>query len=143
MRRVGASSARAFSSAEYLPVFKSAQFGEKFDAAIITSKGYAAEACRRFLKSLDPGRYRIFCLHDADPAGYNIARTLAEETARMPGYEVDVTDLGLTAGQAIALGLQTESFVRKGANPESLRLDPQERRWFDGTQIQLGAAPME
>jgi len=29
---------------------------------------------------------KIFALHDADPAGYNIGRTLGEATDRMPHH---------------------------------------------------------
>jgi hypothetical protein len=44
---------------------------------------------RTILQRADRDRaYRLFVLHDADPAGYNIARTLRDETHRMPGYHV-------------------------------------------------------
>ena len=33
-------------------------------------------------------QYQLFVLHDADPDGYNIARTLREATERMPDYPV-------------------------------------------------------
>ena len=67
-------------------------------------------------------QYQLFVLHDADPDGYNIARTLREETARMPGYAVDVLDLGLRWADAMALGLDTEEFTRRRALPEGLAL---------------------
>src|SRR5262249_21247124 len=77
-------------------------------------------------------------LHDADPDGYNIARTLREETARMPGYAVDVFDLGLRWEDAMALGLDTEEFTRRRALPEGLVLTEDERRAFEGQRRSLG-----
>jgi hypothetical protein len=78
------------------------------------------------------GNYRLFVLHDADPHGYNIARTLAEETRRMPGHSVEVTDLGLGLEEALAMGLQTETFIRQKALPISLDLNEAERHYFEG-----------
>ena len=37
---------------------------------------------------------KIFALHDADPAAYNIGRIVGEATDRMPHHSVDVIDLG-------------------------------------------------
>ena len=117
------------------PVLEQAQIAERFDMAVIAGKGFAVEACRSFLESVDPGEYRIFCLHDADWSGYNIAITLGEETQRMPGYSVKVTDLGLTIDQAISADLQTERVVRREALPWRVegRLNATERQWFEGT----------
>jgi hypothetical protein len=117
------------------PTLQDAQLAERFDIAVIVGQGYAVEACRAFLESVDPGAYRIFCLHDADPAGCNIAITLAEETKRMPGYAVEVTDLGLTVAEAKTNRLPTEAFTRKVALPARLqaRLDAGEQAWFIGT----------
>jgi hypothetical protein len=82
--------------------------------------------------------YQLFVLHDSDPDGYNIARTLREETARMPDYAVDVIDLGLRWDDAMALGLETETFPRKRALPEGLVLTEAERRAFEGQQQYQG-----
>ncbi|MCU7836219.1 MAG: hypothetical protein KZQ83_13335 [gamma proteobacterium symbiont of Taylorina sp.] len=55
--------------------------------------------------------YTIFVLHDADPDGYNIARTLQEETARMPDHNIEVIDLGLSILHAVAMELENETFM--------------------------------
>src|SRR5262249_34378664 len=105
----------------------------RFDMAVIGAEGYASEAIRLLLTRADQHRrYRIFVFHDADPYGYNIARTLREETRRMPGYQVDVVDLGLHLEEALAIGLQTEKFTRKKALPAGLKLTEVERRYFEG-----------
>src|SRR5262249_24694838 len=115
-----------------MPVFQAAKIGERFDMAIIAGEGYATEAARMLFARARKGHYRLFVLHDADPHGYNIARTLAEETRRMPGYSVEVTDLGLHLEEALEMGLQTEKFIRRKALPTSLDLNDTERRHFEG-----------
>jgi hypothetical protein len=77
--------------------------------------------------------HQDFVLHDADPSGYLICRALREETRRMPGYTVDVIDLGLTYEQAVSdLGLGTEEFERKKALPAGLELGKQALDAFGG-----------
>jgi hypothetical protein len=115
------------------PTFQAARLAERYDMAIVAGEGFATEACRVLFKNADKGRdYQLFVLHDADPWGYNIARTLREETARMPGYHVDVIDLGLKLEDALALGLGTEEFTRKKGLPQALDLTPLERKYFVG-----------
>ena len=117
-------------------VLRDSRIGDRYDMAVITSSGFAVEACRSLLASLAAGEdVTIFALHDADPAGYNIARTLGEETARMPGHSVSVIDLGLTVDDAARLGLEGEAFTRTAALPGGItdRLSDEARRWFEGT----------
>lgn len=116
------------------PIFAAARIAERYDLAIASGKGQPVEAVRDLFERAEAGEYRLFVVHDADPWGYSIARTISEETARMPGYQVDVIDLGLTVGQAVELGLPTERFTRKVELPEWMpeRLDEQETEWFTG-----------
>jgi DNA topoisomerase VI subunit B len=117
------------------PVLQAARLAERYDMAIVAGEGYATEACRVLFANAERGRdYQLFVLHDADPHGYNIARTLREETARMPGHCVDVIDLGLKLEEALELGLQAEEFTRKKALPQELVLTALEREWFEGRQ---------
>jgi DNA topoisomerase VI subunit B len=106
---------------------------ERYDMAIISAEGYASEAARILFSQADKEQnYQLFVLHDADPYGYNIARTLAEETRRMPGYSVEVIGLGFKLEEALEMGLPTETFVRKTALPRSLKLTETERKHFEG-----------
>jgi len=92
----------------------SAKLMERYDMAIMTGEGFATEAARTLLEQADKEqKMQIFVLHDADPSGYDIARTVREATDRMPGYSVEVIDLGLTVQQAVELGLKPERFTRK------------------------------
>jgi hypothetical protein len=103
--------------------------------AVIASEGFATEAARIIFKRANKdGNYQLFVLHDADPSGYNIARMLRDETRRMPGYHVDVTDIGLNLEDALAMDFECEEFTRKNALPEMLALNEVERKYFTGRQ---------
>jgi hypothetical protein len=101
-------------------ILKAAQIPEKHDMALIGGEGFASEAIRKLLENAEEGDFQLFVLHDADPYGYNIALTLAEETRRMPGYSVDVIDIGLRLEDALAMGKRPETFTRKRELPERL-----------------------
>ena len=106
--------------------------------AIITSEGFGSVACRELLAAMPPGDVQIFCLHDADHSGYNIARTLGEETTRMPGHHVEMTDLGLTVDEAIIRGMEPEPYTRENALPAQLipQLSESALEWFTGTETE-------
>jgi hypothetical protein len=120
------------------------EIAQRYDMGMIFSEGYSVTACRELLADLifraqSAGRdLQVFVLHDADIGGYNIARTLGEPTKRMPEHNIDVIDLGLTAPQAVELGLETETFTRQKALPSTLRLDPVALEWFTGEPFSAG-----
>jgi DNA topoisomerase VI subunit A len=106
---------------------------KKYDMAVIGGEGYASEAIRILLEKAQVGQdYTIFVLHDADPDGYNIARTIQESTKRMPDHNIDVIDLGLTVQDAINMGIPSETFTRKKALVKELELNEIEHEYFDG-----------
>jgi DNA topoisomerase VI subunit B len=118
-----------------IPVLEAARIGERYDLGIIAGEGYATEATRKLFERADQGDYRLLVLHDADPDGYNICRTLSEATRRMPGYSVAVTDLGLRLEEALAMELQTERFSRQKALASELELSDLERQYFEGERV--------
>ena len=104
----------------------------------IASEGYASTAARLLMARAERGeQMQLFVLHEADPDGYNIARTLQEETARMPGHSIQVVDLGLTVEAADAMDLPSETFTRQKALPEGLLLSERTEAWFTGQPIQV------
>jgi hypothetical protein len=118
-------------------VLAESRIADRFDMAIVTSEGFAAEAPRDLLADLSATRdMTVFVLHDADHSGYNIARTLGEETTRMPGHHIEVADLGLSADDAIALGMEPESYTRDKALPRRIipHLSEAAREWFTGSE---------
>jgi hypothetical protein len=96
-----------------LPKLKAAQLAERYDMAICSGKGQPSEAVRTLFERAEGGDYQLFVFHDADLDGYDIARVMAEETRRMPGYSVEVVDIGLTVEDAVEMGLASEGFHRQ------------------------------
>ncbi len=96
-----------------LPKLQEARLAERYDMALLMGKGYPAEATRALFERAESGDYQLFVFHDADLDGYNIARVMREETRRMPGYSVDVVDIGLTVEDAVEMDLAPEPFHRK------------------------------
>jgi hypothetical protein len=96
-----------------LSKLQAAKLAERYDMAICSGKGQPSEAVRTLFARAEGGDYQLFVFHDADLDGYNIARVMAEETRRMPGYFVDVVDIGLTVEDAVDMGLTPEPFSRK------------------------------
>jgi hypothetical protein len=61
---------------------KTAKWPERYDCALMTSKGFCTRAARDLLDLLADSNepVRIFCIHDADASGTMIYQTLQEET---------------------------------------------------------------
>src|SRR5215207_6444309 len=95
------------------PKLKAARLAERYDMAIASAKGYPVEAVRELFSRAEGGEYQLFCFHDADLDGYNIARVMRQATRRMPGYSVEVVDIGLTVEDALEMSLDPEPFSRK------------------------------
>jgi hypothetical protein len=112
----------------FIPLFKAVQLAERFDIAIMSTKGMPVVACRQLADEIC-GQYKIplLVLHDFDKAGFSILGTLEgalhydkdynERTAR---YEYknkfDVIDLGLRLEDIRAYDLQSET-VRYNSDP--------------------------
>jgi hypothetical protein len=114
---------------------KSAGLHKKYDMAVIASEGFATVATRDLLERAQTcENMTIFSLHDADPAGYEIARTLQEATRAMPNHNITVIDLGLFVQDALDIGIEPETFFRTDDLSEKLvtRLNPIEREHFEG-----------
>jgi hypothetical protein len=112
---------------------KAANLHKKYDMAVIAGEGYASEAIRVLLEKAQAGQdYTIFVLHDADPAGYNIARTIQDSTKRMPNHNIEVIDLGLNIQDAIDMKLRSENFTRQNELMQHLDFNKIEHEYFDG-----------
>ena len=112
---------------------KAANLHKKYDMAVIAGEGYSSEAIRILLDKAQTGQdYTIFVLHDADPDGYNIARTIQDSTKRMPNHNIEVIDLGLRVQDAIDLNINSETFTRKKKLAQDLTLNAIELDYFGG-----------
>lgn len=94
-------------------ILRAAGVDKRHDMALVGGQGYSTEAIRTLFAGAEEGDYQLFVFHDADPDGYSIARTLREETKRMPDHSVDVIDIGLNLEDALALGKEPETFTRR------------------------------
>jgi hypothetical protein len=120
------------------PLLKAARLMERYDMGIVTGEGFSTVAARTLVQTAQKDeKYQIFVLHDADYPGYNIVRTLQDETTRMPGHSVELYDLGLTVEQVIEKGKEPEEYVRSSSLPSKLEplLSPIEREWFVGEYL--------
>lgn len=118
-------------------MLKAAKLAERYDMAVIAAEGYATQAARILFQRAERDRdYQLFVLHDADPYGYNIARTLREETRRVRNYHVDVIDIGLKLEDAVEMGLQFEEFTWQQDIPQGVKesLTDLEKECFIGRQ---------
>ncbi len=115
-----------------LAKFEYGQIAERFDVAIICAEGYAVKAAKALIQAAQTGhKMKVLCIHDADPAGYNIARTLSRSTGAHK-YKIKVIDAGLHLAEALEMGLAVETFSRKNALPKGLTLDALELEYFGG-----------
>lgn len=122
-----------------LHTIKAGNLHTKYDMAIIAGEGYASEAVRILLDKAQTGQdYTIFVLHDADPSGYDIARTIQDSTKRMPNHNIEVIDLGLSVQDAIDLNISCETFTRKNKLSQGLELNTIERDYFGGKLKVIG-----
>lgn len=104
---------------------------------VAANAGYAVDALRKLLVPAQrEAGWTVMVWHDADPDGYNIARTVGEPPAHLADHRLDVMDVGLRIEEGLALGLQTETFTRKKALPAGIlpTLSETERRLFEGIE---------
>lgn len=103
----------------FFPILRDAKFPERFDCALLSSKGYASRAVKDLFDLLGETDEEIlfFCIHDSDSAGTMIYETLQEETLSRAGRKVKVINLGLDPWEAINMGLEIETFETKSKRP--------------------------
>lgn len=125
----------------FWPIIRDAGIPERYDLAVIASQGFSPVACRKLLARAREQDIRVYVLHDADRSGYDICRTLAEPTERMPDHHIEVIDFGLAFEDGIARGLPIEPQRVEGALSGELapRLTERERTAFMGTEAHPGS----
>src|SRR5215213_9700728 len=117
-------------------ILRAAGLDKKYDMALVAGQGFATEAIRDLFESAEKGDYELYVLHEADRSGYGIARTLREETERMPGYSVNVIDIGLKLEEALELGKRPETHTAKNRldSKTEAQLSDVEREYFVGEE---------
>ena len=92
------------------PLLKAAHIAERFDVAIMSTKGMSVVAARALADEMcHEHEIPLLLLHDFDKAGFSIKGTLQRDTRR---YEfrnsISTIDLGLSLEDAQAMGLESE-----------------------------------
>jgi hypothetical protein len=93
-------------------LFAAVQLAERYDIAIMSTKGMSVVAARALLDKIAPLVDRIFVLHDFDISGFSIFGTLGSDSRRYT-FTNDVADkmidIGLRLDTVEALGLDSET----------------------------------
>jgi hypothetical protein len=85
-------------------ILEASGIAEKFDIAIMSTKGMSVTAARQLIDGLAAMGVRIFVLHDFDIAGFSIAKTFVTSGRRHAfRHQVDWVDLGLRLADVEAL----------------------------------------
>lgn len=100
----------------FTPLLRTAQIAERFDIAIMSTKGMSVTAARMLLDRLSPHIERVLVLHDFDVAGFSIFGTLGSDGRRYKFQnKVPLLDIGLRLEDVEALELQAEPVETSGS----------------------------
>ena len=101
-----------------------ARFAERYDLAIMSTKGMSVTASRKLVESLSEKSVTVLVLHDFDKSGFSIVQTLRTDTRRYQ-YTIapKVIDLGLRLADVQDMNLEKEDVTYdSGVDPkENLR----------------------
>ena len=93
----------------FYPLLEAAGIANRFDLAIMSTKGMSVTAARELVDQLSAYGVTLLVAHDFDKAGFAILHTLQQSSRRYVFRgRPNVIDLGLRLADALALGLQSE-----------------------------------
>jgi hypothetical protein len=118
----------------FLPLFRATQLAERFDIAIMSTKGLSVTASRLLVDRLC-GQHGIplFVLHDFDKSGFSILGTLRRDTRRYEfEHEIEVIDLGLRLADVEQYELESEQVYFKKAKGRTT--DPRDNLRLNGAE---------
>jgi DNA topoisomerase VI subunit B len=98
------------------PIIEAAAIDDRYDVAVMSSKGMSSTAARRLIDKLSKAGVRVFVLHDFDYSGFIIQGTLATSNRRyqFENY-VPLVDLGLRLSDVERMSLESEPVVIEGS----------------------------
>ena len=110
----------------FLPLFDAVQLAERYDLAVMSTKGMSVTAARELVEALcSTYGAPLLVLHDFDKSGFSIVGTLRRSTRRYQfahGHAANVIDLGLRIEDVE--GLETEDVYIE--SPDKARWNLQE-----------------
>jgi hypothetical protein len=105
----------------FMPLFETVNLAERYDIAIMSTKGLSVTAARRLIDRVCGG-YNIPCLvlHDFDKSGFSIFATLGRSSNRYAyRHHVEFIDLGFRIADID--GLETEAVFDSGSENQQRR----------------------
>jgi hypothetical protein len=94
------------------PLLERAEIQERYDVALMSTKGMTVTAARRLIEALSEAGVTILVVHDFDKSGLEILHKFTANTRR---YRYTITptviDLGLRLEEALVMGLESEPVV--------------------------------
>jgi hypothetical protein len=131
------------------PLFEAVNLAEKYDLAIMSTKGQSVVAARHLVDELCYGDVPVLVLHDLDKEGFLISQRLtsvsedAMEADRVRyefENEINVIDLGLRLTDVETWGLASEQVKFKGGFPGDTITTADERDFLSSNQrVELNA----
>jgi hypothetical protein len=120
----------------FQPILQAARLQERFDIAIMSTKGMSVTASRMLLDRLADNVDNVLALHDFDISGFSIFGTLGTDSRRYTfDNDLPIIDLGLRLADVLEMDLQSEpvppvnlrewparaaTLRRHGATPEEI-----------------------
>lgn len=102
----------------FMPLLEQTRIAERFDLAIMSTKGLANTSARLLMEGLEGVRFLV--LHDFDKSGFSIAGTLQRDTRRYTFRNPpEIVDLGLRLKDVEAEGLDPEPVYYRERNPRA------------------------
>jgi hypothetical protein len=127
-----------------------ALIAERFDCAIMSTKGMSVTAARMLIDGIVQHVDRVLVLHDFDVSGFSIFGTLGTSNRRYRfDNPVTVIDLGLRLADIAAMGLRPEDYTPGGdwsKRAETLEAHGASRReiaFLHKQRVELNAMPSD
>jgi hypothetical protein len=100
----------------FTQILEAARIAERYDIAIMSTKGMSVTAARTLVEELCGRRgLKLFVLHDFDLAGFSIKQTLVTSNRRHHfRHPINFTDLGLRLADVQELELESEATSNPG-----------------------------
>jgi DNA topoisomerase VI subunit B len=107
----------------FAPLLEHAAIADRFDLAIMSTKGMSVTAARQLVERLSEQGVTILVLRDFDKSGFSIVHTLHSDTPRYKFHtKPRVVDLGLRLEDVQAMSLPSEQVEYKGNTDPRINL---------------------
>jgi hypothetical protein len=128
----------------FMPLFRAVKLAERYDLAIMSTKGLSTTAARQLVDHLvGEKKVPVFCIRDFDLDGFKIAGTLREGTRRYSWRSRGAIDLGLRGEDIETWELEQEEVFYRGAGGRLLDDKEAIRRKIKPTILSYGGTSAE